>query len=215
MPLAVFPIAGEAGCLHHASLQGAVPVRSSHRHSASCQCTALLAACRREDGHSQPCFHRTLYRCGSWGVPHSTPSWPLRGATRRLSHAGGASMCMHISAHTHAQAAAPTAPRLRRATRVSPLALRSHSYVIDTGRTKRRVYNVRSGASTFQVDWVSQASADQRAGRAGRTGPGHCYRLYSSAVFTDRFQQVRSSSHLRIVVPCHNYRPPYAAPIAV
>ena len=33
--------------------------------------------------------------------------------------------------------------------------------------------------------WTSKAQADQRAGRAGRTGPGHCYRLYSSAVFQD------------------------------
>ena len=37
-----------------------------------------------------------------------------------------------------------------------------------------------------QVKWVSKASANQRAGRAGRTGPGHCYRLFSSAVFNDQ-----------------------------
>ena len=46
-----------------------------------------------------------------------------------------------------------------------------------------------SGISTFLVDWTSKASVDQRAGRAGRTGPGHCYRLYSSAVFNDIFKQ--------------------------
>ena len=34
------------------------------------------------------------------------------------------------------------------------------------------------------VTWTSQAAANQRAGRAGRTAPGHAYRLYSSAVFT-------------------------------
>jgi ATP-dependent RNA helicase DHX37/DHR1 len=32
--------------------------------------------------------------------------------------------------------------------------------------------------------WISKAAADQRAGRAGRTGPGHCYRLYSSSVYS-------------------------------
>ena len=32
--------------------------------------------------------------------------------------------------------------------------------------------------SKYEVQWVSKASADQRMGRAGRTGPGHCYRLY-------------------------------------
>lgn len=41
--------------------------------------------------------------------------------------------------------------------------------------------------SSFEVQWISKASADQRAGRAGRTGPGHCYRLYSSAVFDTEF----------------------------
>jgi ATP-dependent RNA helicase DHX37/DHR1 len=42
--------------------------------------------------------------------------------------------------------------------------------------------------SQYKVSWVSQASAQQRAGRAGRTGPGHCYRLFSSAVFNDQFE---------------------------
>lgn len=42
-----------------------------------------------------------------------------------------------------------------------------------------------TGASTFKITWTSKASASQRAGRAGRVGPGHCYRLYSSAVYND------------------------------
>lgn len=58
-------------------------------------------------------------------------------------------------------------------------------YVVDTGKTKTKFYDKVTGVSTFRVTWVSQASADQRAGRAGRLGPGHCYRLYSSAVFSD------------------------------
>lgn len=62
-------------------------------------------------------------------------------------------------------------------------------YVVDSGRAKRRVYDMRSGASKFVVDWISKASADQRSGRAGRTGPGHTYRLYSSAVYNDQFAQ--------------------------
>ncbi|TMW68158.1 hypothetical protein Poli38472_007830 [Pythium oligandrum] len=60
-------------------------------------------------------------------------------------------------------------------------------YVVDAGRTKERVFDLTSGISAFQVQWISKASADQRAGRAGRTGPGHCYRLYSSAVFDTDF----------------------------
>ncbi|KAK6483668.1 putative ATP-dependent RNA helicase DHX37 [Huso huso] len=58
-------------------------------------------------------------------------------------------------------------------------------YVVDSGRVKRRFYDRVTGVSSFRVTWTSQASADQRAGRAGRTEPGHCYRLYSSAVFGD------------------------------
>jgi len=59
-------------------------------------------------------------------------------------------------------------------------------YVVDCGREKRRVYDQTTGTSTFHIDWTSQASANQRMGRAGRTSEGHCYRMYSTAVFTDQ-----------------------------
>ncbi|KAL5701049.1 RNA helicase [Ranunculus cassubicifolius] len=61
------------------------------------------------------------------------------------------------------------------------------TYVVDTGREKVKNYNCKTGMGTFEVQWISKASASQRSGRAGRTGPGHCYRLYSSAVFTNIF----------------------------
>lgn len=60
-------------------------------------------------------------------------------------------------------------------------------YVVDSGRAKERVYDPATGVQTFRVQWVSKASAQQRAGRAGRTGPGHVYRLYSSALYEDHF----------------------------
>lgn len=41
----------------------------------------------------------------------------------------------------------------------------------------------------FEVCWISKASAEQRAGRSGRTGPGHCYRLYSSAFYDQHMEQ--------------------------
>ncbi len=62
-------------------------------------------------------------------------------------------------------------------------------YVVDSGRAKERAYDAASGIQSFNVSWVSKAAAGQRAGRAGRTGPGHCYRLYSSAVYEDHFEQ--------------------------
>lgn len=62
-------------------------------------------------------------------------------------------------------------------------------YVVDAGRSKQKLLESAAGLSRFEVRWVSKASAEQRAGRAGRTGPGHCYRLYSSAHFNDTFPQ--------------------------
>ncbi|KAG6556004.1 hypothetical protein Mapa_001944 [Marchantia paleacea] len=60
-------------------------------------------------------------------------------------------------------------------------------YVVDCGRAKEKEFDRFSRISKFEVQWISKASADQRAGRAGRTGPGHCYRLYSSAHFNHSF----------------------------
>ncbi|KAF9026271.1 putative ATP-dependent RNA helicase DHR1, partial [Haplosporangium bisporale] len=60
-------------------------------------------------------------------------------------------------------------------------------YVVDSGKSKERHYDKETGVQTFQVGWTSKASATQRAGRAGRTGHGHCYRLYSSAVYENEF----------------------------
>jgi ATP-dependent RNA helicase DHX37/DHR1 len=57
------------------------------------------------------------------------------------------------------------------------------SYVVDTGRQKCRNYSSGTGIASYEVMWISKAAADQRAGRAGRTGPGHCYRLYSSSLY--------------------------------
>ncbi|ODQ61508.1 hypothetical protein WICANDRAFT_28445 [Wickerhamomyces anomalus NRRL Y-366-8] len=70
-------------------------------------------------------------------------------------------------------------------------------YVVDAGRSKDRCYDDKTGVQSFEIDWVSKASADQRAGRAGRTGPGHCYRLYSSAVYERDFPQFSRPEILR------------------
>jgi pre-mRNA-splicing factor ATP-dependent RNA helicase DHX38/PRP16 len=63
------------------------------------------------------------------------------------------------------------------------LTLDGVKYVIDTGFCKLKVYNPRIGMDALQITPISQANANQRAGRAGRTGPGSCYRLYSAAMF--------------------------------
>ena len=56
-------------------------------------------------------------------------------------------------------------------------------YVIDCGFVKLRSYNPTTNIEMLTRVPVSQASATQRAGRAGRTKPGKCYRLYTSAAF--------------------------------
>ncbi|KPI84846.1 putative ATP-dependent RNA helicase [Leptomonas seymouri] len=58
-------------------------------------------------------------------------------------------------------------------------------YVVDAGRAKSKVIDEETKASCFRIEWTSQASAEQRSGRAGRVGPGHCYRLYSTAVYSN------------------------------
>jgi pre-mRNA-splicing factor ATP-dependent RNA helicase DHX38/PRP16 len=56
-------------------------------------------------------------------------------------------------------------------------------YVIDTGFCKLKVYNPKIGMDALQITPISQANANQRQGRAGRTGPGVCYRLYTDSMF--------------------------------
>ena len=56
--------------------------------------------------------------------------------------------------------------------------------MVDSGRQKCRNYHAGTGVASYDIMWISKAAADQRAGRAGRTGPGHCYRLYSSSVYS-------------------------------
>ncbi|KAL0100806.1 hypothetical protein PUN28_019294 [Cardiocondyla obscurior] len=62
-------------------------------------------------------------------------------------------------------------------------------YVVDSGRCKIRMYDKVTGVSTYHISYASKAAATQRAGRAGRTRPGHCYRLYSSAVYDNDFEE--------------------------
>ncbi|CAE6412752.1 unnamed protein product [Rhizoctonia solani] len=56
-------------------------------------------------------------------------------------------------------------------------------YVVDPGFVKQNAYDPRLGMDSLVVTPISQAQANQRAGRAGRTGPGKCYRLYTEVAF--------------------------------
>jgi ATP-dependent RNA helicase DHX8/PRP22 len=56
-------------------------------------------------------------------------------------------------------------------------------YVVDPGFVKQNCYNAKTGVDSLMVVPISQAAGRQRAGRAGRTGPGKCYRLYTEQSF--------------------------------
>lgn len=62
-------------------------------------------------------------------------------------------------------------------------------YVIDTGFCKLNSCSPRTGTESLLVHPISKASAMQRAGRAGRTGPGKCYRLYTAHSYKHDFDE--------------------------
>lgn len=61
-------------------------------------------------------------------------------------------------------------------------------YVIDTGFNKQKTFNAKSGMESLIVTPISQAAANQRAGRAGRTQPGKCFRLYTAFSFQNELE---------------------------
>ncbi|MGS2721443.1 ATP-dependent helicase HrpB [Paraglaciecola aestuariivivens] len=67
------------------------------------------------------------------------------------------------------------------ATNIAETSLTIHGIdcVIDSGIEKRAVFQLASGMTQLSSHRISQASATQRAGRAGRLGPGRCYRMWS------------------------------------
>ncbi|CAN0351509.1 unnamed protein product [Lampetra fluviatilis] len=62
-------------------------------------------------------------------------------------------------------------------------------YVIDPGFCKQKSYNARSGMESLIVTPCSKASANQRAGRAGRVAAGKCFRLYTAWAFKNEMEE--------------------------
>jgi pre-mRNA-splicing factor ATP-dependent RNA helicase DHX16 len=62
-------------------------------------------------------------------------------------------------------------------------------YVIDPGFVKENIFNPRTGMESLVVTPCSRASAGQRAGRAGRVGPGKCFRLYTSQAYKNELDE--------------------------
>jgi pre-mRNA-splicing factor ATP-dependent RNA helicase DHX16 len=62
-------------------------------------------------------------------------------------------------------------------------------YVIDPGFVKENVYNPTTGMSKLVTVACSRASANQRSGRAGRVGPGKCFRLYTKWAYMNEMEE--------------------------
>ena len=88
----------------------------------------------------------------------------------------------------------PTPPSARKvvlATNIAETSLTIDGivYVIDPGFVKENVYNARTGMESLVVTPCSRASANQRSGRAGRVGPGKCFRLYTKFAFYNELDE--------------------------
>lgn len=70
-------------------------------------------------------------------------------------------------------------------------------YVVDPGFSKQKVYHPRIRVESLLVSPISKASAQQRAGRAGRTRPGKCFRLYTEAAFKKELNEATYPEILR------------------
>lgn len=70
-------------------------------------------------------------------------------------------------------------------------------YVIDAGFAKQNSYNAKTGMESLIVTPISQAAANQRAGRAGRTQPGKCFRLYTAWSFQNELDANTTPEILR------------------
>jgi len=70
-------------------------------------------------------------------------------------------------------------------------------FVVDPGFSKQKVYNPRIRVESLLVSPISRASARQRAGRAGRTRPGKCFRLYTEQSYHEDLQETTYPEILR------------------
>ena len=69
-------------------------------------------------------------------------------------------------------------------------------YVVDPGFSKQKVFNPRIRVESLLVSPIAKSSAQQRAGRAGRTRPGKCFRLYTEQSFNEEMEE---STHPELV----------------
>lgn len=102
------------------------------------------------------------------------------------------------------------APRIVLATNVAETSLTVPGirFVIDTGQARVKRYNYRNKIEQLRVEPISQAAANQRAGRCGRVANGICLRLYSEDDFLSRpaftDPEVKRSSLASVILRMHD-----------
>ncbi len=70
-------------------------------------------------------------------------------------------------------------------------------YVIDSGLIRQVEYDHNTGIESLLTKYHAKSGAKQRAGRAGRTEPGECYRLYTESDFNNKFQEYQTPEIVR------------------
>jgi len=115
-------------------------------------------------------IRRVAERLETANLPASTHTYPLYG---------------NLPQHVQDQAIRPSPKGTRKIVLATPIAetsltIEGIEVVIDSGLRRRPRFDPRSGMTRLETVPISQASSDQRRGRAGRLGPGHCYRLWQA-----------------------------------
>ncbi|MEH6823187.1 MAG: ATP-dependent helicase HrpB [Motiliproteus sp.] len=137
---------------------------------------AVIELALKNDSASLLCFlpgsgeiHRTLQALKNRPLPETLELMPLYGG---------------LSPQQQDRAISASAAGLRKVVLATAIAETSLtidgiSTVVDCGLMRLPRFDPRSGMTRLETQVVSAASAEQRRGRAGRQGPGHCYRLWS------------------------------------
>jgi ATP-dependent helicase HrpB len=176
---AVASLLGDAPIVTSEGRQHPVEVRHTARQESVRVEGAVAAAVRRalaRDAGSVLAFlpgageiHRTLALLREGTLPHDVRLHPLYG---------------DLSPEQQDAAIAPAAAGTRKVVLATSIAETSLTIdgvrvVVDGGRARVARFSPRTGMTRLETVRVSRAAADQRAGRAGRTAPGVCYRLWT------------------------------------
>ncbi|GIL53495.1 hypothetical protein Vafri_9087, partial [Volvox africanus] len=117
----------------------------------------------------------------------------MRGKGTQLAEMIICPIYANLPSELQAKIFEPTPPGARKivlATNIAEtsLTIDGIKYVVDPGFSKQNSYNPRTGMESLVVTPVSKASANQRAGRAGRTSAGKCFRLYTAHSYENEME---------------------------